>query len=98
LNPGWDVASFRQVKFVHVQLELYASLMRHLPPGAERHRVRAEVPEGTTAHQLLAHYGVPWEQAHLVLRNGIFLHPGERDATRLEEGDVVAVWPPVAGG
>ena len=83
---------------MRVQLELYASLMRHLPPEAQRHRVLADVPDGTTLHQLLARYAVPWEQAHLVLRNGVFVNPGERDTTALREGDVVAVWPPVAGG
>ncbi len=83
---------------MQVQLELYASLMKFLPPEAVRHRVRLEVPSGTTAHALLDRYRVPFEQAHLVLRNGVFLHQEERDRTLLEEGDVIAVWPPVAGG
>jgi len=81
-----------------VQLELYASLMRFLPPDAERHRIRLDVVAGTTAHDLLDRYQVPREQAHLVLRNGVFLHAGERDDLALGEGDVIAVWPPVAGG
>lgn len=83
---------------MRVQLELYASLMQHLPPDADRHRVQAEVPEGSTPHQLLDRYGVPRAQAHLVLRNGVFVHPPARDTTALAEGDVIAVWPPVAGG
>lgn len=83
---------------MQVQLELYASLMRHLPPGADRHRVTLDVPPGTTAHALLDRYQVPFEQAHLVLRNGVFLHQQERDEVLLEDGDVIAVWPPVAGG
>ena len=83
---------------MRVQLELYASLMKHLPPEAVRHRVVVEVEPGTTAHALLERYRVPFEQAHLVLRNGVFLHQEERDRALLEEGDVIAVWPPVAGG
>jgi len=83
---------------MRVQLELYASLMKHLPAEAVRHRVTVEVDPGTTAHALLERYRVPFEQAHLVLRNGIFLHLEERDRTLLEDGDVIAVWPPVAGG
>lgn len=83
---------------MQVQLELYASLMRYLPAGAARHRVRVEVPAGTTPHQLLDRHGVPRAAAHLVLRNGVFLHPPERDAQVLADGDVIAVWPPVAGG
>ena len=83
---------------MRVQLELYASLMKHLPPEAVRHLVAVEVDPGTTAHALLERYRVPFEQAHLVLRNGVFLHLEERDQTSLEVGDVIAVWPPVAGG
>ncbi len=83
---------------MRVQLELYASLMKHLPAGAERHKVRVEVPKTTTAHGLLDRFGVPREQAHLVMRNGVFVQPAERDTARLADGDVIAVWPPVAGG
>jgi sulfur carrier protein ThiS len=83
---------------MRVQLELYASLMRYLPAQAERHRVVIEMPEGATAHTLLDDVGVPRGKAHLVLRNGVFLHQQERDELVLEQGDVIAVWPPVAGG
>ena len=83
---------------MRIQLELYASLMKHLPPEAERHRVSAEVPAGTTAVQLLDRYRVPLKQAHLVLRNGVYLDRAQREQIALEDGDVIAVWPPVAGG
>ena len=83
---------------MRVRLELYASLMQYLPPDADRHRATLEVPADTTAHALLDRFCVPREQAHLVLRNGVFLHPEERDADVLQEGDVIAAWPPVAGG
>ena len=83
---------------MRVQLELYASLMRYLPPGAERHAVRVDMPEGATAHALMERCGVPRAEAHLVMRNGVYLHPDERDALALAEGDVIGVWPPVAGG
>ena len=83
---------------MQVQLELYASLMKYLPPHAHRHRVTVDVEAGTTPHALLGLYQVPFNQAHLVLRNGVFVHQGERDQVLLEDGDVIAVWPPVAGG
>ncbi len=81
-----------------VQLELYASLMQYLPPEADRHRFRTQVPEGTSVNAFLDQYRVPREKAHLVLRNGVFLYCEERDDALLSEGDVIAVWPPVAGG
>ncbi|MCB1787419.1 MAG: MoaD/ThiS family protein [Chromatiaceae bacterium] len=83
---------------MQVHLELYAALMRYLPPGADRHRVTVDIEPGATAHDLLDRYKVPREQAHLVLRNGVFLQPAERDGLALAEGDLVAAWPPVAGG
>lgn len=83
---------------MQVQLELYASLMEYLPRDATRHRARVDVPPGTTAHALLDRFAVPREKAHLVLRNGVYLHQEDRDAVILEDGDVVAAWPPVAGG
>jgi len=33
-----------------------------------------------------------------VLLNGIFVPPSQRESTAIAEGDVVSVWPPVAGG
>jgi molybdopterin converting factor small subunit len=82
---------------VTVTLKLFASLAAHLPQGARDHAVRMEVPEGTSIGTLLDRLGVPPEQRHLVLRNGVFVTPAER-ARPLRAGDVVAVWPPVAGG
>ena len=83
---------------MQVQFELYASLMEYLPPNARRHSVSAEIADGSTAHALLDRFGLPHEKAHLVLRNGVFLHQQERDSVPLQDGDVIAVWPPVAGG
>lgn len=83
---------------MRVHLELYASLMRYLPAGASGHRVSLDVPPDTNAHSLLERYQVPLDQAHLVVRNGVFLHREERERLPLAEDDVVSVWPPVAGG
>jgi sulfur carrier protein ThiS len=35
---------------------------------------------------------------HLVLVNGEFVPPAERSGRMLAEGDVLAIWPPIAGG
>lgn len=83
---------------MRVYLELYASLMHYLPAHAERHRATLEIAEGSSAHDLLDRCAVPHDKAHLVLRNGVFLHSAERDSVSLQEDDVIAAWPPVAGG
>ena len=83
---------------MRIHFELYASLMRYLPAQADRHRVTVEVPAEVTPHQLLERFGIPRDEARLVVLNGVFVPPSARDSARLREGDVLAVWPPVAGG
>lgn len=83
---------------MRIQLELYASLMKHLPNNADKHRAYVEITEESTPHQLLDKFAVPREQAHLILRNGVYLHPEQRDTACMQDGDVIAAWPPVAGG
>jgi molybdopterin converting factor small subunit len=35
---------------------------------------------------------------HLVLVNGHYINPEDRATRTLAEGDVLAIWPPIAGG
>ena len=77
--------------------KLFASLTQYLPPGADDHRVVITVPENASPNQVLERHGVPIPQVHLVLVNGIFVPPSERD-NPLRDGDELAVWPAVAGG
>jgi sulfur-carrier protein len=83
---------------MRVRLKLFATLSTYLPVGAKDNAVDLEVEAGTTPHQLIARYRIPFEQAHLVVVNGVFVAPSERDRLALGEGDVLALWPPVAGG
>jgi sulfur carrier protein ThiS len=55
-------------------------------------------PAGTTIDSLVAPFNLPGKLTHLVLINGVFIPRSERPERRLDEGDVVAIWPPVAGG
>ena len=72
--------------------------MAYLPPGAVGHTVSVELGEGATVLDLMERYRVPREQAHLVVCNGLFMPPSRREAYQLQNGDVIALWPPVAGG
>ncbi|PWQ92438.1 MoaD/ThiS family protein [Leucothrix pacifica] len=80
-----------------VTFKLFATLMEHLPPEADRHELPLEVDESTSAYDLIDRFNVPRELAHLVLVNGVYLQPNERELP-LKENDVLAVFPPVAGG
>ena len=81
-----------------LDVELYASLMSYLPPGSSRHRTQVTVAADITPHQLIDRLGIPRRLAHIVLRNGVFVLPLERNQAIFEDGDLFALWPPVAGG
>ena len=79
-------------------IKLFASLGEHLPPGAKYNAVEVRLENGTTIGEALAGLKVPERLCHLVLLNGIFVPPSKRQSTAITEGDIVSVWPPVAGG
>ena len=85
---------------MQITFKLYATLTGYLPEGAEdKHAIRIDVPADATVRDLIDRFRVPREMAHLVLLNGVYLPPAERDQPgRIREGDTLAIWPPVAGG
>ena len=83
---------------MQVTLKLYASLGAYLPAHAEGNQLPVDVAEGTSIKDLLDAHNVPSESCHLVLLNGIFQAPAIRGTVKLQPGDALAVWPPVAGG
>ena len=78
--------------------KLYATLVDLLPPEANDHAVVIDLDDGACAFDVIDRFHVPRQNAHLVLLNGVFLTPEERDKPVLRDGDTLAVWPPVAGG
>ena len=48
--------------------------------------------------QIIEPFGLPPKMVHLVLVNGTYIEPGQRLTHTLREGDVLAIWPPIAGG
>ncbi len=84
---------------MRIKFKLYATLQDLLPAGAQDNAVEIEIPAETTLNSLIDQYKVPRELAHLVLLNGVFICDADRDQPgTLTEGDVLAIWPPVAGG
>ena len=92
-----DVAA--SVKTIRVTVKLYASLMAFLPEANRKsHTTELDVPDHATLDEVIAPFGMPKAQVFLVLVNGIFIPPSQRAGYRFEDGDVLAIWPPVAGG
>ncbi|MEM7564115.1 MAG: MoaD/ThiS family protein [Pseudomonadota bacterium] len=83
---------------MNISIELYASLMKYLPPGKSRFRRELKVDNGLILNRLIEQFHITPEEAHLVLVNGHFVCDGDREERALVEGDVVSIWPPVAGG
>jgi molybdopterin converting factor small subunit len=83
------------VSAVNVRLKLFASYRQHLPPSSQGSACDLEIPTGTRAVDLLARFSVPTDDgASVILINGRSVEP-ERV---LEEGDVIAAFPAMAGG
>ena len=81
-----------------IRVKLYALLDKYLPDGSIKNEVDLTVTEGMTPTAGIAKLNMPPEICHLVLINGVYVAPSERDNVRLTEGDALAIWPPVAGG
>ncbi|MFT5504246.1 MAG: molybdopterin synthase sulfur carrier subunit [Gammaproteobacteria bacterium] len=81
-----------------VSIEFYASLMKYLPPGQSRFRREIQVDDDQKLAALIKKYQISEAEAHIVLINGHFVCGDDRTDQQLIEGDVVSVWPPVAGG
>ena len=84
---------------MNITFKLYASLTQYLPPEAQRSNQMPMViaPEATIA-DIVAPFGMPPKLVHLVLVNGVYIYPADRPTRTLVEGDVLAIWPPIAGG
>jgi len=83
---------------MQIYIELYASLMKYLPPGKSRFRREIKVDQDLVLNRLIEQFHISVEQAHIVLVNGHFVCGEDRESRALIEGDVVSIWPPVAGG
>lgn len=82
-----------------ITFKLFATLTDHLPPDARRgNQVVLDVAPEATISQIIEPFGLPPRLVHLVLVNGRYIEPEKRLSTTLSEGDVLAIWPPIAGG
>jgi molybdopterin synthase sulfur carrier subunit len=82
-----------------ITLKLFATLTEYLPPESRyTNIVELDVPVQTTVGNIIADKQLPAKWVHLVLVNGRYIDPDKRDQQELVDGDVLAIWPPIAGG
>ena len=77
-----------------LEVKLFANFREFLPPGTDKYTCWLELEEGITIGRVLEKLKIPDDLPMITLVNG--LHRTFED--RLQPGDVLSVFPPVAGG
>lgn len=84
---------------MQLKLKLYAGLEQFLPRDAQNNAVLIDINQEATVNSIIRQCNLPVDLAHLVLLNGNYVDPRQRDSLNVfKEGDTLAIWPPVAGG
>jgi sulfur carrier protein ThiS len=82
-----------------ITFKLYAGLTDYLPADVRTHnQLPLDLPDGTAIAAVIEPFGLPRKMVHLVLVNGVYVAPAQRFTHVLKDGDVLAIWPPIAGG
>ena len=82
-----------------ITLRLFASLAAHLPAEARSsHRLGLDIEPGTTVQDVIRRQGIPEVLCAIVLIDGVWVARPDRATRALSEGQVLAIWPPIAGG
>lgn len=82
-----------------ITFKLFATLTDYLPADARRsNQVALDVDSSASISHIIEPFGLPPKLVHLVLVNGKYIAPELRASTTLSENDVLAIWPPIAGG
>jgi molybdopterin converting factor small subunit len=79
---------------MEVKVKLFATLRDYLPKGSDGKSCQMEIDEKMTIEQIITQLKIPEEIPKIILVNGL---QGSMDQT-LKEGDVLSIFPPVAGG
>jgi len=79
---------------VTVEVRLFATLAQFLPPGSKAGTVVLEIPEGARIADVTRRLGIPPGFDHVLLLNG----SNADAAARVHAGDVIDIFPPLAGG
>lgn len=84
---------------MNIVLKLFASLADRLPAEARAtHRLELQVEPGTTVLDVIRRERIPEALCAIVLVDGAWVARADRATRALLEGEVLAIWPPVAGG
>ncbi|OGK76057.1 MAG: hypothetical protein A2050_07325 [Candidatus Rokubacteria bacterium GWA2_73_35] len=77
-----------------VEVQLFAAFAAYLPADSREGAAVLDVPDGGTVADVARRLGIPADLARVVLVNGRDAAPEQP----LTPGDIVAIFPPLAGG
>jgi molybdopterin converting factor small subunit len=80
---------------LRVEVRLFATLRKYLPPSGDGSSARLEMPAGSSVADVVNKLGIPNAMVHLVLVDG--RHEPSKGRL-LDDGAVLSIWPPIAGG
>lgn len=84
---------------MRITFKLFASLGDYLPPQVRPGNLMTlDVDPTDSIATIIEPFHLPPHLVHIVLVNGTFIAPEDRATRILQEGDALAIWPPIAGG
>ena len=82
-----------------ITFKLFATLTDYLPQEHLRaNQMDLDVAPDASILNIIDSFALPEKLVHLVLVNGHYVAPEARATRQLVENDVLAIWPPIAGG
>ncbi len=77
-----------------IKVRLFANLRDYLPPGSDRFSCQFATDDGSRVEDILNELKIPDELPKIILLNGV--HSNREES--LKDGDVISIFPPIAGG
>jgi molybdopterin converting factor small subunit len=97
-SQGWLLSDqelcYTYGDFMKIEVKLFANFRDYLPEGSDRFSCMVKVNPSGCVSDVLGKLGLPADHPKIILINGV--HGKEDDL--LKDGDVLSVFPPVAGG
>ena len=84
---------------MQVEVRLFMDYRQYLPPESSGGKATVSVDEGATIADVFNILSIPVEEPKIIVLNGVSQGACGTVTDRvLQEGDVVAIFPPVGGG
>lgn len=79
---------------MEIEVKLFATLQKYLPGGSGSHSCRLQMGGEAQVKDVLARLDLAMEMPKIILLNGLRCD----SESKLKEGDVLSIFPPVGGG